>query len=175
MALFLGGLLMLNTWKKLVGTLLFALPVVLGGCSKGSGGSMGGMSGRCDSISVEPGTYKDFKMRFANEDRVYFHFDSNMLTKEERMILDRMAMWLKKYDDKKIALEGHCDSRGSDSYNLALGKRRAVRAKMYLMSKGVAKSRIRCVSFGKNNQPVPNAMDESGHALNRTCIVKLMM
>jgi peptidoglycan-associated lipoprotein len=69
-------------------------------------------------------------------ERVYFPFDQFALTNEARRVLDANATILKSYPALKVSIEGHCDSRGSDEYNLALGERRAHVVKNYLVSLG---------------------------------------
>ncbi|HEY1434305.1 MAG TPA: peptidoglycan-associated lipoprotein Pal [Thermoanaerobaculia bacterium] len=79
----------------------------------------------------------------------FFDLDSADLREEARSTLARDAEWLKKFSSVQILLEGHCDDRGTEAYNLALGQRRANAAREYLQSLGVSESRIRTVSYGK--------------------------
>ena len=65
-----------------------------------------------------------------------------------------------------MVIEGHCDSRGSDEYNRALGERRALAAKEYLLGKGVAESRIRTISYGEE-RPAVQGDDEESRSKNR--------
>jgi peptidoglycan-associated lipoprotein len=80
---------------------------------------------------------------------VFFAFDSDELDDTARQTLNENAKVLKTYGTWVIAIEGHCDERGTAEYNLALGDRRALAARNYLLSLGVAAARIKTVSYGK--------------------------
>ena len=80
---------------------------------------------------------------------VFFAYDSDELDDAARQILNENAKVLKTYGKWIIAIEGHCDERGTAEYNLALGDRRALAARNYLLSLGVAATRIKTVSYGK--------------------------
>jgi peptidoglycan-associated lipoprotein len=80
---------------------------------------------------------------------VHFDFDSSDVREADRAILNRNADVLKKYDFMIVTVEGHCDSRGTVEYNLALGERRAKAASDYLVSLGVPAARLKTVSYGK--------------------------
>jgi len=79
----------------------------------------------------------------------YFDYDESTLRMDARTDLEKDAQWLKRFPSVQVLLEGHCDDRGTEAYNLALGQQRAVAARDYLVSLGVAESRIRTVSYGK--------------------------
>jgi peptidoglycan-associated lipoprotein len=79
----------------------------------------------------------------------FFEYDSDELTAAAQQILNENAAVLKKYASWAVTIEGHCDERGTAEYNLALGERRAVNARAYLMSLGVSADRLRTVSYGK--------------------------
>ena len=113
-----------------------------------------------------PGSIAEFQSSSVG-DRVYFAFDSYDLSSEARATLDRQAGWLKQYGSKyKVTIEGHCDERGTAEYNLALGERRAVAARTYLVSLGIAADRIKTISYGKEF-PFDPGHDESAWAKNR--------
>lgn len=80
--------------------------------------------------------------------RVYFEFDSAQLREEGKQVLRANARWLKKHPSARIQVEGRCDERGSDEYNLKLGKRRADAAKRFLVGLGIAPQRISTLSIG---------------------------
>ena len=80
---------------------------------------------------------------------IHFDLDSAELRDGDRQTLTKNAEVLKKFDFLTITLEGHCDERGSVEYNLALGEKRAKAAHDYLVSLGVAASRLKAVSYGK--------------------------
>lgn len=97
---------------------------------------------------------------------VFFALDSSDLTAEGQHTLDQDAAVLKKYATWAITIEGHCDERGTAEYNLALGERRAVAARAYLVSLGIPADRLRIVSYGKEF-PFDPGHDEGAYAKNR--------
>jgi peptidoglycan-associated lipoprotein len=82
-------------------------------------------------------------------DDVYFELDQSTIRDEARGSLQKDADWMKKWTSTKVTVEGHCDSRGSSEYNLALGSRRAAAVKDYLVSLGVTGDRLEVISKGK--------------------------
>jgi peptidoglycan-associated lipoprotein len=80
---------------------------------------------------------------------VFFELDSSELNGEAQQTLQANAGVLKQYGTWQITVEGHCDERGSAEYNLALGERRALAARDYLVSLGIPATRVRTVSYGK--------------------------
>jgi peptidoglycan-associated lipoprotein len=97
---------------------------------------------------------------------VYFDLDKSDLREDGRAPLQRDAEWLKRWTSTIISLEGHCDSRGSAEYNLALGSRRANAVKEYLISLGVPAARMTVISKGKE-QPVCTEENETCWQQNR--------
>jgi peptidoglycan-associated lipoprotein len=80
---------------------------------------------------------------------VFFVLDSSEVDAAGQKVLDADAELLKRYTSWQISIEGHCDERGTAEYNLALGERRAIAARNYLVSLGIAADRIKTVSYGK--------------------------
>ena len=76
-------------------------------------------------------------------------------------ILDANAQWLKSNADQLVLIEGHCDERGTNEYNLALGERRALSVRTYLVSLGLAPDRLRTVSYGKEFPFDPGRTEEA--------------
>lgn len=97
---------------------------------------------------------------------VFFDLDASDLDDMGRTIAQSNADLLKKYSTWVITVEGHCDERGTAEYNLALGERRAVAVKTYLVSLGIAPDRIRTVSYGKEF-PFDPGHNEEAWAKNR--------
>ncbi len=97
---------------------------------------------------------------------VFFDYDSAEVSVDAQHVLESDADVLKKNGSWVITIEGHCDERGTAEYNLALGERRAVAARSYLMSLGVAADRLRTVSYGKEF-PFDPAHTEAAWAKNR--------
>ncbi|WP_305044706.1 peptidoglycan-associated lipoprotein Pal [Geoalkalibacter sp.] len=99
-------------------------------------------------------------------ERIHFDFDSYTLSAEARQILAATGQYLLANPGVNIVIEGHCDERGSDEYNLALGERRARAAQNYLVSLGVAAERTRIISYGEE-RPLDPASNEAAWAKNR--------
>lgn len=97
---------------------------------------------------------------------VFFALDEDTLSPEGQKTLDEDAALLKKYSTWAVTIEGHCDERGTAEYNLALGERRAVAARAYLVSLGISADRLRTVSYGKEF-PFDPGHDEAAYAKNR--------
>jgi peptidoglycan-associated lipoprotein len=97
---------------------------------------------------------------------VYFDYDKYDLKPESRETLKKHADWLAKNPDKKVMVEGNCDERGTNEYNMALGQRRAESAAKYLKSLGVSPKRISTVSYGED-RPVCKESNEACWAKNR--------
>ena len=105
------------------------------------------------------------KAAFEDEE-IHFDFDKYVLTPQAMMILDDKAAYLREHPTVRVLVEGHCDDRGSNEYNLALGDRRANSAKNYLVKSGVAESRITTISYGEE-QPLCMQQNESCWYRNR--------
>jgi peptidoglycan-associated lipoprotein len=96
----------------------------------------------------------------------FFELDSSELTSDAQRALNDDAGLLKQYPTWTVTIEGHCDERGTAEYNLALGERRAIAARAYLVSLGVSADRLRTVSYGKEF-PFDPGHDEAAYAKNR--------
>ena len=102
-------------------------------------------------------------------DRVLFQVDQSTLTPEGQATLRGQAGWLQTNTDYLAVIEGHADEQGTREYNLALGARRANAVREFLISQGVAASRIRTVSYGKE-RPLAVCSEESCYAQNRRAV-----
>ena len=96
----------------------------------------------------------------------FFEFDASTLSTDAQEALTTSASWLKAHPAYTLLIEGHCDERGTEQYNLALGDRRANTAKDYLVTLGVDGGRIKTVSYGEE-RPFDQGHDESGWQKNR--------
>lgn len=105
-------------------------------------------------------------MAVAKFTRIFFEFDSYVLSADARTTLQQNAAVLKAGMGMKVRVEGHCDERGSDDYNLALGERRAQAAVDYLVSLGVPASQLSTISYGEM-QPLDPGKNEAAWAKNR--------
>jgi peptidoglycan-associated lipoprotein len=108
---------------------------------------------------------KEF-MAVAALKEVYFDFDKYDIRAEDAKTLDANAAWLKSNADNLVLIEGHCDERGTNEYNLALGERRAKATMNYLVSQGIQANRITIISYGEE-RPVCNEKTEACWAKNR--------
>lgn len=125
-----------------------------------TGGEQGGAGGGAgDRGDVASGDARGLKT-------IYFDFDKYNLRDDARRQLDANADILRNNTDMNIVIEGHCDERGTDEYNLALGERRAQAAREYLVRLGIDAARINVISYGEE-RPVAPGHDEESWALNR--------
>jgi peptidoglycan-associated lipoprotein len=97
---------------------------------------------------------------------IYFDFDKSFIKLEYRPVLHEKAAFLKDYPEMDVRIEGNCDERGTNEYNLALGERRANSAKNFLVSLGVAADRIEIISFGEE-RPRALGHNEDSWSQNR--------
>ncbi|MDI6848429.1 MAG: peptidoglycan-associated lipoprotein Pal [Candidatus Saccharicenans sp.] len=97
---------------------------------------------------------------------IHFDYDKYNIRPDAVSVLEANAGWLKKYQTVKVLIEGHCDERGTEEYNLALGEKRAKSTMDYLVSLGISPDRLRIISYGKS-QPLDPGHDETAWAKNR--------
>lgn len=98
---------------------------------------------------------------------VYFAFDQSVVPASEYGKLDEVVKYLKSKPANGVVIEGNCDSRGTEEYNRALGERRALSAKEYIVSHGIDASRIRTVSYGEEKPAVVGETEEAYKANRR--------
>ena len=120
--------------------------------------------------SAAPGSQQDFVVNVG--DRVFFESDQTDLTPQGRGTLDKQAQWLNNYNRYSFTIEGHADERGTREYNIALGARRAETVREYLISRGIAATRMRTISYGKE-RPVALCNDISCWSQNRRAVTVL--
>src|SRR3989442_1208294 len=97
---------------------------------------------------------------------IHFDFDKYTIRPKDADLLDQNARWLKAHEKDLLLIEGHCDERGTNEYNLALGERRAKAAMNYLVAQGVAARRITIISYGEE-RPQCTDHNEACWAKNR--------
>lgn len=100
------------------------------------------------------------------EEKVYFAFDSSALSDQAQEILNSKAQYLRMNPNITITVEGHCDERGTEAYNNALGEQRAESVKVFLVNLGIGADRLKTASYGEY-RPVDRAHDETSWARNR--------
>jgi len=146
--------------KKLLG--LFCVVALLSACSSTS--STGGLFGGSECENREARNF------MANaEDRVFFAFDSSVLSLNAQEALDTQVEWLRKHDNVNVIVQGYCDERGTREYNLALGEKRAAAVRDYLIDHGIAADRISTISYGKE-RPAVLGNNEAAWAQNRRAV-----
>lgn len=164
--------------KKILGlVLLVAVMASSGmvGCKKkpkgGSGlagGDFGGAMGPLDGEGVYGSLMNPDELQVVASQfqAVYFEYDSSQVAGSERSKLESVAEYLRGNPSVGLIVEGHCDERGSNEYNLALGERRAQAVRAYIIGLGIAADRIKTVSYGEE-QPAAFGHDESAWRQNR--------
>ncbi len=105
------------------------------------------------------------KNRFSNQN-IHFEFDSAQLSSMAKQLIEEKAEWLGANSGVAVIIEGHCDERGTTDYNIALGERRAIVVKNYLVNLGISGSRLTTVSFGEE-KPLDPAANEAAYRKNR--------
>lgn len=106
------------------------------------------------------------QQRHADLKRIHFDFDKSHVRSDMIPTLDKNVSALKRNRGKTVTVEGHCDERGSNEYNYALGARRAASVKSYYVSHGISSSRIKTVSYGED-KPLKRGHNESAWYYNR--------
>ena len=96
----------------------------------------------------------------------FYDFDSSTITPTSEANLDTTSKWLRDHRRFDVLIEGHCDERGTEQYNLALGERRAWSAKEYLSARGIDPATVKVISYGKE-KPFDAGHDEAAWAKNR--------
>jgi peptidoglycan-associated lipoprotein len=118
--------------------------------------------------SVTEGKFEDMYTRCTdvNFAPVYFGFDSTVVPQGELGKIDQVAAHLSSRNDRVVVIEGHCDERGSNEYNMSLGENRAIIIRNYLVQSGITEDRIQTRSYGEE-KPAEFGGGESAWAKNR--------
>lgn len=132
----------------------------LAGGSNSAWDAAGGLANNGNTSGVESA------MQVGDMDMVHFDYDSAELKPETQQQLDGHAAWMTSNATVNVQVEGHCDERGTEEYNLSLGQRRADAVREYLVSKGVDAARVSTISYGKL-RPLTFDQNEEANALNR--------
>lgn len=143
------------------------------GAGAGGAGGAGGLGGAGGITSGalgdpnDPNSVAYFNQRIG--DTVRFSVDQSTLTPEAQATLGAQAQWLNAHPAATAVIEGHADEQGTREYNLALGARRATAVQQYLIANGVAGTRLKTVSYGKE-RPLAVCSEESCFAQNRRAV-----
>lgn len=103
----------------------------------------------------------DLGMRTFEGEKIYFDYDKSELKPEALAVLKKKAEWLRNNPDFSARIEGHCDERGTNEYNLALGERRANAAWRFLNALGISGSRLTTISYGEERPADPGQNDDA--------------
>ena len=153
----------------IIGLFLVIAVGVYTGCDKKQviqGNSAATSATESGSMNQQAASSSDPQNVNGNIKAVYFDYNKYALRAGDKEILKNNAKYLLKNKKAKIVIEGNCDERGSDAYNMALGDKRAKEAMKYLASLGVDKKRIKTISYGKK-RPLDPGHDEEAWAKNR--------
>ena len=125
---------------------------------------------------VKPGSPEDFAQNVPS--KIYFRFNDAKVTESGKANVKAQASWLNTYRNTKATIEGNCDERGTEEYNMALGARRADSVKNELLKYDVASDRVKTISYGKARpvavvDPANPGNAENVHALNRRTETKI--
>lgn len=165
---------------------LLAMTAVLAGCSSMNSSEVGssnvevaGMTdnesayGETRGVTLPKATGAELQKEListAGADRVFFEFDSASIDADSQAYLRQAADYIRSSGVRTVTVEGHCDERGTREYNLALGDRRAVAVKRFLVGLGVSPRNIVTVSYGKE-RPEDNGHVEASWAKNRRAVL----
>ena len=143
--------------------------------ASGSGAGMGGAAGRKGIGEQDLGAAgrtgaggaigASERSAFENED-IFYSYDSSSLTTQAQDVLRKKAAFLKANPNVKVTIEGHCDERGTNEYNLALGEARAKAAKAFMVDLGIPAARMATISYGEE-RPLVQGHTEEAYAKNR--------
>jgi len=164
-----------------VATVVVSISFLTGGCAQTSvrstdegvgaaAGQHGEAMGAEESLSTAA---KDKSVNSYSEGRtssamlpVYFDFDQSNIRKDQKGRIEGNAYYLKNHAGSTVRIEGNCDERGTNEYNMALGERRAMASKKYLLNMGISEDRLQTVSYGEE-KPLLYGHDELSWAQNR--------
>ncbi|MEX1180494.1 MAG: peptidoglycan-associated lipoprotein Pal [Cucumibacter sp.] len=155
------------TIRVLKAMALVALLAFASACSRTRDAGVGNLG----PGATGPGTQQEFLVNIG--DRVFFETDSSVLSATGQDTLNKQAVWLGRYAQYNILIEGHADERGTREYNIALGARRATAVVNYLVSRGVDAARLDSKSYGKE-RPVAVCNDISCWSQNRRAVTVLV-
>jgi len=123
------------------------------------GGEAGQLSPEQENIEARDARYREVTSGALQD--VFFDFDRSELREDSKAVIESNARWIIANPGMKIQIEGHCDERGTEEYNLALGERRATTVKNYLTSMGVDNKRLFTISYGEEIALDPGHSEEA--------------
>ncbi|RLB29389.1 MAG: peptidoglycan-associated lipoprotein Pal, partial [Deltaproteobacteria bacterium] len=114
----------------------------------------------------EEAAYRERMAAQVEAEAIYFDFDRSFIRPEYRPVLAKKAEFLREFPEYNLRIEGNCDERGTNEYNLALGDRRSDSARNYLISLGISPDRIETISYGEE-RPLAVGHNEASWSQNR--------
>ena len=134
------------------------------------------LASRGEDIPIKEGPTLEF-VEPAPEDQnilrtIYFDYNKSNIRPEYQPVLENISKWMAKKAEQQLLVEGHCDERGTDEYNLALGERRALAVRRYLVALGVSADRVHTISYGEE-KPAVLGSDEAAWSKNRRAEFKV--
>jgi len=122
-------------------------------------GDVGQLSPEQENIEARDTSFRELGSGALRD--VYFDFDRSDLRDDSKAIIEANFKWIMANPSMKVQIEGHCDERGTEEYNLALGERRATAVKNYLVSMGVDNKRLFTISYGEELPLDPGHMEDA--------------
>ncbi len=147
--------------KEVVITIAIAALVVMQGCSHTKKETAAAPDTAAQQVVTPEAEDTDVMAEGKILNTIYFNYDKADLQPSSIEVLKKIGAWLSKNPEKKIRIEGHCDERGTDEYNIALGERRALAAKNYLSTMGVSMQNITTLSFGEEKPAAPGHTEDA--------------
>lgn len=147
--------------KKVIITIAIATLAVMQGCSHTKKETAAAPDTAAQQIVTPEAEDTDVMAEGKILNTIYFNYDKADLQPSSIEVLKKIGAWLSKNPEKKIRIEGHCDERGTDEYNIALGERRALAAKNYLSTMGVSMQNITTLSFGEEKPAAPGHTEDA--------------
>ena len=165
----------LHSARRLVLITAALAAFAVAGCAKDPADTLGALGGGSGSRfgaggASTPGSVADFNTNVG--DRVFFDTDQTDLSDTAQATLAKQARWLAQYPRYSFTIEGNADERGTREFNFALGAQRAEAVKQYLVARGIAATRIKTISYGKE-RPVAVCNDISCWSQNRRAVTVL--
>ena len=157
---------------KAFSAVFLGLTLALGGCASKKTSQSTGFSSGGGSLEWEPNGDSDTG-KAGGIQTVYFSFNSSQLSGDARSVLDENAKFLQDNSSISVEIEGHCDERGGEEYNRALGERRAKAVKRHFLSMGISSSRLSTISYGKD-RPLDFGHDEMSWSQNRRANFRIL-
>jgi len=128
---------------------------------KAGEGAVGEATNQARQRELEKRKAFDAQFRMFESQHIYFAFDKSDLTAESQSLLKQQANWLRDNASYTVRIDGHCDERGTNEYNLALGERRAHAAKKFLTDLGISGDRISSLSYGEERPAAPGHNEQA--------------